>query len=182
MTVATLEPDHDLLTKFRDGDEFAFQQFAERHFDDTCAYVRGCVLDESADIAEEATNTAINDVAKRVQSGASIDNPAGYVRLVARNKAYNLIRNNEQIKRKPPQRVELIDVEPHVHTERIKQSVSDAMEILTDDERTIIQSIYYDGRSLRETADWLGCNLHNVRKLHDSTKEKLRKQLADEFA
>jgi RNA polymerase sigma factor (sigma-70 family) len=91
------------------------------------------------------------------------------------------MRDRERVKRKPPQRIDLSDVEPHLHTERIRQSVGDALEVLSDDERVVIQSIYYDGRSLRETADWLGCSLNNVRNSHDSAKQKLRAQLADDF-
>lgn len=182
MTVANAELDCALLSDFRDGDEFAFYEFAERHFDDTCAYVLRCMKGDFVEDAEEAVNTAFAALAKGIRQGTTTDNPAGYVRRLARNKAHNITRDHERIKRKPPRRAEFIDVEPHVHTERIKQSVGDAMETLTEDERTVIQSIYYDGRTQRETADWLGCNLHNVRKLHDSAKEKLRHQLADDFA
>jgi RNA polymerase sigma factor (sigma-70 family) len=181
MTVANAELDCALLSEFRDGDDLAFYQFAERHFDDTCAYVLRCMKGDFVEDAEEAVNTAMAALARRVQRGTDTDNPAGYVRRLARNKAQNITRDHERIKRKPPQRIELTDVEPHVHTQRIKQSVTDSLEILTDDERAVIQSIYYDARTQRETADWLGCTLHYVRKLHDSAKEKLRAQLAEEF-
>lgn len=182
MTVANAELDCTLLSGFRDGDEFAFFQFAERHFEDTCAYVLRCMKGDFVEDAEEAVNTAMAALARGVQRGTYTDNPAGYVRRLARNKAQNITRDHERIKRKPPQRIELTDVEPHVHTERIKQSVTDSQEILSDDERVVIQSIYYDARTQRETADWLGCTLHSVRTLHDSAKQKLRAQLADEFA
>jgi RNA polymerase sigma factor (sigma-70 family) len=131
--------------------------------------------------AEEAVNLAIADVAEDVSEGTKIINPAGYVRRLARNKAQKVMRDRERVKRKPPRRIDLTDVEPHFHTERINQSVSDSLEVLNDDERVVIQSIYYDGRSLRETADWLGCSLNNVRNIHDSAKHKLRSALADEF-
>lgn len=181
MTIANAELDCDLLSEFRDGDEFAFYQFAERHFDDTCAYVCRYMKGNFIEDAEEAVNLAIADVAEDVSEGTEIINPAGYVRRLARNKAQKLMRDRERVKRKPPQRIDLTDVEPHLHTQRIKQSVGDALEVLSDDERVVIQSIYYDGRSLRETADWLGCSLNNVRNSHDSAKQKLRVQLADDF-
>jgi RNA polymerase sigma factor (sigma-70 family) len=181
MTVANAELDCALLSEFRDGDDFALYQFADRHFDDTCAYVCRYMKGNFIEDAEEAVNLAIADVAEDVSEGTEIINPAGYVRRLARNKAQKLMRDRERVKRKPPQRIDLSDVEPHLHTERIRQSVGDALEVLSDDERVVIQSIYYDGRSLRETADWLGCSLNNVRNSHDSAKQKLRAQLADDF-
>ena len=77
MTVANAELDCALLSEFRDGDDFAFFQFAERHFEDTRAYVLRCMKGDFVEDAEEAVNTAMAALALGVQRGTYADNPAG---------------------------------------------------------------------------------------------------------
>ncbi len=68
--------------------------------------------------------------------------------------------------------------QPDKRQEQIKAAVSEALDLLNDDEREFIVRYHYMGESYRRIADQTGRAVHKLEAFHERCLKKLRKQLA----
>ncbi len=69
------------------------------------------------------------------------------------------------------------EVEDQERTRLIQTGVSRALEVLTSDEREIVERIHFMGQSYREMSEKSGRAMHRLEALHRRAIKRLRKEL-----
>jgi RNA polymerase sigma-70 factor (ECF subfamily) len=174
----------ELMRRITSGDQSAFADF----YDATSRTVYGIVLRVVRDRAQ--AEEVAQEVYVEAWTGAprfdpQLGSPTGWLNTIAHRKAVDRVRSSERnIAREQrhfdaeTQRISL-DASDIVVAQDENQRVREALERLPEAQRTAVRLAYFEGRSYREVAEFLGLPLGTVKTRIRDAMKRLRSHLGE---
>lgn len=176
-----------LLRHIADGDERALEElyglYAGR------IYAAACRLLASPGEAEEIVQESFLDVWNRAATFDSRrGDPGAWVMSIGRNRAIDRLRARatrsrtlEAVRNDPASALQ-VDPENELAAAQARRRVSAALEVLSPEQRAVVELAYFDGLSQAEIATRTGDPLGTVKGRARAALEKLAAQLTKEGA
>jgi RNA polymerase sigma-70 factor, ECF subfamily len=174
----------DLLTRISAGDQTAFADF----YDSTARTVFGIVLSVVRDHAqaEEVTQEVYVEAwTSAPRFDPRLGSAKGWLNTIAHRKAVDRVRSSQRSQERDQRHFEAGPVQPQVDTSDIvvaedqSKRVRAALEQLPEAQRTALRMAYFEGRSYREVAEFLGLPLGTVKTRIRDAMKRLRSQLEE---
>ncbi|MDD4902464.1 MAG: RNA polymerase sigma factor [Patescibacteria group bacterium] len=168
-----------LMKKAKEGDDEAFSLLYEAYFSPVFRYIYFRVQDQA--IAEDLTQTVFLKVYEKLPVYEDQDRPPlAYFFTIARNKVIDHWRKNKEVKLPDAENFLAQVPDPAANAEELlsragaEKMVSQALEILSEDQREAIILKFINELSNREIADLLDKNEEAVRQLQCRGLRNLR--------
>jgi RNA polymerase sigma-70 factor, ECF subfamily len=174
----------ELMLKVAGGDQTAFAQF----YDSTARTVYGIVLRvvrDRAQAEEVAQEVYVEAWTSAPRFDPELGSPTGWLNTIAHRKAVDRVRSSERNFAREQrhfdaemQRVS-VDTSDIVVAQDQSQRVRAALEQLPEAQRTAVRMAYFEGRSYREVAEFLGLPLGTVKTRIRDAMKRLRNHLGE---
>ncbi len=177
-----LQTDEELLGRFADGDESAFDQLYKRHRKRLWGMARkmGWHHQQAEDILVEA----LAAVAVQARRGAITGSFIGYALTAVHHRGLHVLeRSNERKARTAvPLGLTLVSAgispEDSIDRKKVRSEVADALDALPGDEGTAVYLVDCQGLTYKEAAVALSCSEATVKRRLRSGREALALSLA----
>ncbi len=174
----------DLLKRISSGDQPAFADF----YDSTSRTVFGIVLSVVRDRAqaEEVTQEVYVEAwTSAPRFDPELGSAKGWLNTIAHRKAVDRVRSSQRSQERDQRHFEAGPAQPEVDTSDIvvaydqSERVRAALQQLPEAQRTAVHMAYFEGRSYREVAEFLGLPLGTVKTRIRDAMKRLRNQLGE---
>lgn len=174
----------DLLQRVAAGDQAAFADF----YDSTSRAVFGIVLSVVRDRAqaEEVTQEVYVEAwTSAPRFDPQLGSAKGWLNTIAHRRAVDRVRSSQRSHERDQRHFEAGPVQPQVDTSDIvvahdqSERVRAALQQLPEAQRTAVHLAYFEGRSYREVAEFLGLPLGTVKTRIRDAMKRLRNQLGE---
>jgi RNA polymerase sigma-70 factor, ECF subfamily len=174
----------DLLKRVAAGDQAAFADF----YDGTSRAVFGIVLSvvrDRAQAEEVAQEVYVEAWTSAPRFDPELGSAKGWLNTIAHRKAVDRVRSSQRSQERDQRHFEAGPVQPQVDTSDIvvahdqSERVRAALELLPEAQRTAVHLAYFEGRSYREVAEFLGLPLGTVKTRIRDAMKRLRHQLGE---
>ncbi len=179
-TTQRLEADGDLLARFVEGDQAAFEQVVDRHSAMVLAVCQR--VTRRRHDAEDAAQAAFIALAKKARQLRGRRSVAPWLHRTARYASLNLVRSEASRKNREEVRAMQAAYErpPDPDTAESQEALAaldEAIAHLSDKLRAAVILHYYEGKSVEETAQQLGCGRSAVLVRLHRARQLLRKRM-----
>lgn len=174
----------ELMGRIAGGDQAAFADF----YDTTSRTVYGIVLRvvrDRAQAEEVAQEVYVEAWTSAPRFDPELGSPTGWLNTIAHRKAVDRVRSSERSSAREQRhfdaemRREAIDTSDIVVAQDQGERVRAALEQLPEAQRTAVRLAYFEGRSYREVAEFLGLPLGTVKTRIRDAMKRLRNQLGE---
>ena len=154
-----LDSEKALLAKIAEGDALAFKVVYEKYYDPIFKFAYRLL--HSAELAEEVIQETMLYVWQLGQKLHGIDNFEAYVKTIARRRAIDLLRINEQALVLERDLLASTDITEPTNEEALllesaRVALEKGIEKLPDQQRQVYIMCYHNGLKYQEVADRLG--------------------------
>ena len=155
-----------IIQRMVDGDENAFKYFFDTYYDDLCNFVNGYLRDET--LSEDIVQSIFIYLWENRQSLPSNRSIKSYLYTATKNKSLNHLRNVKNKKRIDGELFAQPDIfsdenaDSFLEFEELKTILSNAMEVLPGQCKTVYQLSRDEGLSHKEIAEKLGLTVKTV--------------------
>jgi RNA polymerase sigma-70 factor (ECF subfamily) len=173
-----------LLGRIASGDQTAFAEF----YDATSRTVFGIVLSVLRDRAqaEEVTQEVYVEAwTSAPRFDPELGSPSGWLNTIAHRKAVDRVRSSQRSIERDQRHFEAGPLQPALDTSDIvvafdqSTRVRAALDQLPEAQRTAVHLAYFEGRSYREVAEYLGLPLGTVKTRIRDAMKRLRTHLGE---
>lgn len=150
-----------------------FESFYREHFQEIAIYAY-CFL-KNWDDANIAAQDAFHTCSNKIDEFMDKSNKVGWVKAIAKNKAYNILRARERMTRRITSFSDL-PIEPFSfdHYDIMPSALDECARILSPEELTLFKHITIDGESYIDAAKAHNITVWACRKRMQRIKEKLK--------
>ena len=164
--------DQALLEQYQQGNREAVSQLLERHTRRVRDYVRMMVKDN--DVADDLTQEVLIKVVKVLDEGRYTDKGRflPWVLRIAHNRVLDYFRAQKQVKTVSESSAgfDILgsknfaepSIEDRLVSEQQAEEVRGLIELLPEEQRTVVKMRYYDGLSFKEIAEHTGVSINTA--------------------
>jgi len=180
------ESDDVLMAGVVQRDQGAFEEVIRRHQGWLRSLLRGIVRDQG--LAEDLAQEAFSRVHQRAHTYHGKGSFVGWLRRIAVNLAKDALRRRARgkaVSLDDDSSPDVIDRQPGpaavLGSKFLSQEVRDAIATLSEEHRAVVLMRFFDGKSMQEIADDLGCPAGTVKsRLHYALQHIRNLVLIDE--
>ena len=168
----TMLSDQTLLEMYQQGNREAVSQLLERHTRRVRDYVRMMIKDN--DVADDLTQEVLIKVVKVLDEGRYTDKGRflPWVLRIAHNRVLDYFRAQKQVKTVSESSAgfDILgsknfaepSIEDRLVSEQQAEEVRGLIELLPEEQRTVVKMRYYDGLSFKEIAEHTGVSINTA--------------------
>jgi RNA polymerase sigma-70 factor (ECF subfamily) len=174
----------ELMGRIAGGDEVAFADF----YDSTSRTVYGIVLRvvrDRAQAEEVAQEVYVEAWTSAPRFDSELGSPTAWLNTIAHRKAVDRVRSSERSSAREQRHFDAetqrvaVDTSDIVVAQDQGERVRAALEQLPEAQRTAVRLAYFEGRSYREVAEFLGLPLGTVKTRIRDAMKRLRTHLGE---